>query len=68
MPSGRELTARELEVLRLAADGGSTATIAERLGISPATVKSHFEAGYAKLGARNRAEAVAIAFRRGLIS
>lgn len=68
MTSEPRLTPRELEVLRLAADGASTAELGEQLGISPATVKSHFESAYAKLGARNRAGAVAAAFRRGLIS
>jgi DNA-binding CsgD family transcriptional regulator len=60
------LTPRELEVLRLAADGVSGPAIAEALEISPATVKTHFEHIYAKLGVSDRASAVAAALRGGL--
>jgi two-component system, NarL family, nitrate/nitrite response regulator NarL len=62
------LTPRECEVLQLAAEGNRGSEIARRLGLSPATVKSHFEHAYLKLGARNRAAAVAEAMRLGLIS
>lgn len=61
------LTAREIEVLQLAADGYSGPRIAERLVISPATVKTHFENVYAKLGVPDRAAAVAEVLRRGVI-
>ncbi len=61
------LTAREIEVLQLAADGLSGPKIAERLVISPATVKTHFENVYAKLGVPDRAAAVAEVLRRGVI-
>jgi PAS domain S-box-containing protein len=61
------LTARELEVLQLGAEGLSSRAIAERLVVSPATVKSHFEHIYSKLDVRDRAAAVAIALRQGLI-
>lgn len=61
------LTERELEVLRLAAEGSSTAQIADALTLSPETVKSHFKALYSKLGAGTRAEAVGIAVRRGIL-
>lgn len=61
------LTERELEVLQLAAGGSSGPQIAERLAISPTTVKTHFENIYAKLGASDRAAAVATALRVGLI-
>jgi PAS domain S-box-containing protein len=61
------LTARELEVLQLAAEGGSTRTIAEALFISPTTVKTHFEHLYEKLGVRDRGAAVAEGLRNGLI-
>jgi two-component system, NarL family, nitrate/nitrite response regulator NarL len=61
------LTPREREVLQLAAEGNRGGEIARRLELSPATVKSHFEHAYMKLGARNRAAAVAIAMRLGLI-
>ncbi|MCW2998975.1 MAG: hypothetical protein JWN65_2524 [Solirubrobacterales bacterium] len=61
------VTARELEVLQLAATGLSGPAIAQRLFVSPATVKSHLEHIYAKLGTRDRASAVAHALREGLI-
>jgi DNA-binding CsgD family transcriptional regulator len=61
------LTPRELEVVQLAAQGDSVRGIAERLVLSPATVKTHLEHVYAKLGAPDRAAAVATALRRGLI-
>jgi DNA-binding NarL/FixJ family response regulator len=57
------LTRRELEVLRLLADGLDQAEIAERLVISPKTVGTHIERILAKLGAHSRAEAVALAYR-----
>lgn len=62
------LTARELEVLQLAARALSTAAIAEEMHLSPATVKRHFEDAYARLGVGDRAAAVAQAMRQGLIS
>ena len=61
------LTPREIEVLQLAAHGESGRRIAERLLISPATVKTHFQNIYSKLGARDRAAAVAHALRSGVI-
>ena len=64
--SGR-LSERELEVLRLAAEGFTGPQIAERLFVSPATIKTHFEHIYEKLGVGDRAAAVAHAFRTGLI-
>jgi PAS domain S-box-containing protein len=64
---GPRLTPRELEVLQLAADGGSARAIAEVLVISPGTVKTHFEHVYAKLRVCDRAAAVAEGLRRGLI-
>jgi DNA-binding CsgD family transcriptional regulator len=63
----RLLTEREVEVLALAAEGMSGAAIAERLVLSPATVKTHFEHIYEKLGVGDRAAAVAQGLRRGLI-
>ena len=62
------LTARELEVLQLAAQGYSGRQIAERLRISPATIKTHFEHIYSKFEVRGRAAAVAQALRAGLIA
>jgi DNA-binding CsgD family transcriptional regulator len=61
------LTAREQEVLQLAADGHSTEDIAVALALSPGTVKTHFHHIYAKLGAPDRVSAVATALRSGLI-
>lgn len=61
------LTTRELQVLRLAAEGRSGPQIAESLVVSPATVKTHFENIYEKLGVGDRAAAVAYAMRMGLI-
>jgi DNA-binding NarL/FixJ family response regulator len=60
------LTSRELEVLGLLADGHNQQAIAERLFVSPRTVGKHIEHILAKLPARSRAEAVAIAYQRGL--
>ena len=62
------LTARELEVLALAADGLGGQEIESRLLLSRSTVKSHFENIYGKLGVRNRPAAVARALRDGLIA
>jgi DNA-binding CsgD family transcriptional regulator len=61
------LTSRELEILTLASSGMTGPAIAEALSISRTTVKTHFENVYAKLGVNERAAAVAIALRRGLI-
>jgi DNA-binding NarL/FixJ family response regulator len=60
------LTPRELEVLQLLADGHNQEAIAERLFVSPRTVGKHIEHILSKLPARSRAEAVAIAYQRGL--
>jgi DNA-binding NarL/FixJ family response regulator len=61
------LTARELDVLRLLAEGLPNKAIAARLGISDQTVKFHVASIGGKLGARNRTDAVRLAIRRGLI-
>jgi DNA-binding CsgD family transcriptional regulator len=61
------LTPRELEVLHLAAEGYSGPVIADRLVVSPATVKTHFSNIYAKLRVPGRAGAVAKGLRLGLI-
>jgi DNA-binding NarL/FixJ family response regulator len=62
-----ELTQRELEVLKLAADGLTNKIIADRLFISAKTARNHVTSCLSKLGARDRTEAVTIALRRGLI-
>jgi DNA-binding NarL/FixJ family response regulator len=61
------LTAREIEVLQLLAFGHTNKDIAERLYISPDTVKTHLEHIFEKLGASDRTAAVAEALRRHLI-
>jgi DNA-binding CsgD family transcriptional regulator len=63
----RAPSAREREVLDLLADGATDGQIALALQLSPATVQSHVRNAKAKLGARTRAQAVALALRRGLI-
>jgi DNA-binding NarL/FixJ family response regulator len=60
------LTAREVEVLRLISAGLSNAEIAERLFLSPNTVKVHVARVLAKIEVRNRAAATEFAFRHGL--
>jgi DNA-binding NarL/FixJ family response regulator len=61
------LTAREVEVLRLVAEGLPNKEIAWRLGISEHTVKFHVSALLGKLGAGSRAEAVSAGIRQGMI-
>ncbi|MBJ7330734.1 MAG: GAF domain-containing protein [Solirubrobacteraceae bacterium] len=63
----RTLSPRELEVLRLAAEGRSGPEIARQLVVSPSTIKTHFEHIYEKLGVGDRAGAVAYALRAGMI-
>lgn len=62
------LTRRETEVIALVADGNSAREIGARLALSPATIKTHLASIYHKLGVRDRAAAVAIALRSGIIS
>ncbi|MDX3062482.1 MULTISPECIES: response regulator transcription factor [Streptomyces] len=61
------LTGREREVLVLVAGGHSNDQIAERLVVSPLTVKTHVNRAMAKLGARDRAQLVVIAYESGLV-
>jgi len=62
------LTAREIQVLRAVAAGQTNKAIALKLGISEHTVKFHLGSAMSKLGAASRAEAVATAIRKGLLS
>jgi two-component system, NarL family, response regulator YdfI len=62
-----QLTAREVEVLRMMAEGLGNKQIASRLGISDHTVKFHISSILAKLGASSRTEAVTVGVRKGLI-
>jgi DNA-binding NarL/FixJ family response regulator len=62
-----ELTAREIDVLRLIAAGNSNKLIADQLSIGEATVKSHVTNILSKLGANDRAHAVTIGLKRGII-
>ena len=61
------LSHRETEILGMLAEGLANKNIAARLGISEHTVKTHLASLFAKLGADNRAEAVAIGVRSGLL-
>ena len=62
------LSAREVEVLRLVANGAPHGQVARELGLSPKTVKNHLSNIYAKLGVANRTQAVALAVRQGFVS
>jgi DNA-binding NarL/FixJ family response regulator len=62
------LTQREREVLALVGEGLSNHEIAERLVLSPATARTHVSRAMGKLGARDRAQLVVIAYQTGLVS
>jgi DNA-binding NarL/FixJ family response regulator len=64
----RTLSAREIQVLALAADGLSNPEIARELGLSALTVKSHLARMTRRLGARDRAHLVLLALRAGVIA
>jgi DNA-binding NarL/FixJ family response regulator len=63
-----DLTAREVEILRLVAAGNSNRTVGDRLSISEDTVKSHMKSVMAKLCANDRTHAVLIAMQRGFLA
>lgn len=65
-PAG-DLTRRELEILRLVAGGANTRAMAEKLHVSPATVRNHVQNMLGKLGVHSRLEAAAYATRHGLL-
>lgn len=65
---GSDLTPRELDVLRLAAEGLPNSRIGERLGLSVNTVRNHMQSAISKLGAHSKLEAVSVAVREGIIS
>jgi DNA-binding NarL/FixJ family response regulator len=62
-----ELTDREREVMTLVGEGLSNEAIAERFVLSPATVKTHVNRAMMKLGARDRAQLVVLAYETGLV-
>ena len=62
-----QVTPRELSALRLMADGKSNKEIANTLGISERTVKTHLGHLFEKLGVTSRTEALKVATRRGLV-
>jgi DNA-binding NarL/FixJ family response regulator len=64
---GDELTAREIEVLRLAAEGKTAKQIGEQIHLAEETVKGHRKYAMYKLGAHNVTHAVVTAIKRGII-
>jgi DNA-binding NarL/FixJ family response regulator len=66
-PLPEDLTAREIELLTLIAAGSTNAEIAERLVISPLTVKSHVSRILTKMSARDRTQLVVMAYESGLV-
>jgi DNA-binding NarL/FixJ family response regulator len=66
-PEAVALSKREQQILQKVAYGATTREVAHDLGISPHTVKTHLERIFEKLGANDRAQAVAIAIRGGIV-
>jgi DNA-binding NarL/FixJ family response regulator len=67
VPASDALTPRETEVLRSLADGMSTPEIADELGITRNTLRTHIHNIMGKLGARSKLEAVLTAIREGIV-
>ena len=67
-PGGTQLSARELEVLRMTAHGMANKEIARKLGLSLRTVEGHLNRTFGKLGVASRTEAVVTAVKQHLIS
>ncbi|MBI3629445.1 MAG: PAS domain S-box protein [Candidatus Rokubacteria bacterium] len=65
--AGSALTRRELEVLRLMAQGANTKAAAEKFHVSPSTIRNHAQNMFGKLGVHSRLEAVAYAIRHKLL-
>ena len=65
--TGRELTAREIEVIELIAQGQRNKEVAATLGISEETVQAHLRHVFTKLEVRDRAAAIAVAVKRGYV-
>lgn len=65
---GSDLTARELDVLRLAAEGKTNAAIAAELHLSVNTIRNHVQNAITKLQTHSKLEAVSVAFREGIIT
>lgn len=63
-----KLSARHLDILRCLANGLTDAQIGAQLGIAGGTVAAHLVEIYRRMGARNRPHAVALGFRRGLLT
>ena len=63
-----DLSAREIEILRLVAAGNSNKIVGDRLSISEDTVKTHMKNVMSKLSAKDRTHAVLIAMKRGFLA
>jgi DNA-binding CsgD family transcriptional regulator len=68
LPAAKDLTRREMEILRLVAEGLSNQQIAARIGVGTATVVTHVRNVFAKLGVGNRVEATLYALEQGWTS
>jgi DNA-binding NarL/FixJ family response regulator len=67
MPTPADLTAREIQVLQLVAQGHQNKEIAYALNIAEETAKIHVKHIFSKLGVQNRTQAVAVALHRGIL-